>query len=157
MLRIRPATDDDCRQLWQWANDAEVRRWSFDSARIEWDAHVDWFRGKRADPNCRVYILIDQGDQSVGFVRIDLRDGGNGEVSISIAAERRGRGYGSEALRLACERFFAEVDTAVIVAHIKPDNTPSIRTFERAGFMHDGATQVAGYDAVRMTMSQGGI
>jgi len=157
VLRIRPATDDDCRQLWQWANDPEVRRWSFDSARIAWDTHVHWFHGRLADSNCRLYILIDQGDQSMGFVRFDLRDGGCGEVSLSIAADRRGRGYGSEALRLACERFFAEVDTAVIVAHIKPDNTPSVRTFERAGFKHEGTTQVAGHDAVRMTMSQGGI
>lgn len=156
MLRIRPATDDDCRQLWQWANDAEVRRWPFDSARIDGDAHVDWFRAKRADPNCRVYILIDQSDQSIGLVRIDLRDGGHAEVDLSFAADRRGRGNGSESLRLACEQFFAEVDGAVIVAHIKPDNTPSIRTFERAGFMHEGTTQVEGHDAVRMTISQAG-
>ena len=156
-MEIRTATDDDCRQLWQWASDADVRRWSFDSARIDWDAHVDWFRAKQADPKCRVYILTDPGGQPVGLVRIDLQDGEHGEVDLSIASDRRGRGYGAEALRLGCKQFFAEVDAVVIVAHIKSDNTPSIRTFERAGFVHEGTTQVEGHDAVRMTMSKAGI
>ena len=152
MLKTRPATEHDCRLLWQWANDPDVRRWSFVSDSIEWDAHVAWFRRKRADPNCRMYVIMDQADEPIGLVRLDLDDDGSGEVDVSIAPDRRGRGYGTEALRLASARFFADADARRIVAYIKTDNGSSIHVFESAGFTHRGTTQVKGQDAVCMIL-----
>ena len=153
MLSIRPATDDDCRLIWQWANDTEVRRWSFDSEPIEWETHVAWFKFRRGDPTYLMYVLVKPDGEPVGLARFELSES-SGVVGISIAAEHRGHGYATEALRLACATFFAATDAAEVVAEIKPGNDASIRAFERAGFSRRGRAQVKGQDAVCMTVSR---
>ncbi|MEE8458820.1 MAG: GNAT family N-acetyltransferase [Phycisphaerales bacterium] len=154
LCKTRPATEHDCRLLWRWVNNPDVRRWSFSSDSIEWDAHVAWFRTKLADPNSRMYIVMDAADDPIGLVRLDVGEDDSGTVSVSIAPELRGRGYGTAALRLASGRFFADTDARRIVAHIKTDNVPSIRAFESAGFTHRGTTKVNGQDALCMILSR---
>ncbi len=152
LLKTRSATEHDCRLLWQWVNDPDVRRWSFMSDSIEWEAHVAWFGRKLADRNCRMYIVMDEADDPIGLVRFDVGDDESGTLTVSIATEWRGRGYGTAALRLASGRFFADTDARRIVAHIKTDNLLSIRAFERAGFTHRSTTQVKGQDALSMIL-----
>lgn len=154
MLKTRSASEHDCRRLWRWVNDPDVRRWSFDSDPIEWDAHVAWFREKRADPNCWLYVIVDETDEPFGLVRLDVGAEASAEVAVSIARDRRGRGYGAEALRLACARFFADSRARQVVAHIKPDNEPSIRAFEATGFTRQGTTQVKGQEALCMILAR---
>ena len=83
-----------------------------------------------------------------------LGEDGSGEVGLNIASDRRGRGYGTESLRLASARFFADTDARQIVAHIVIDNEPSIRAFESAGFTRQGTTKVKGQKALRLTLSR---
>jgi UDP-2,4-diacetamido-2,4,6-trideoxy-beta-L-altropyranose hydrolase len=154
VLKIRSETDDDCRLLWEWANDPGVRSAAFSSDPVAWEEHVAWFRSKRADPRCRLYILSDQVDRPVGQVRLDLQDDGSAVVTISIAPEHRGRGYGAEALRLACERFFATAEAERAVAYVKPDNLASLRAFDKAGFTRQGTRRIKGHDAVLMILQR---
>ncbi|MGH9508910.1 MAG: UDP-2,4-diacetamido-2,4,6-trideoxy-beta-L-altropyranose hydrolase, partial [Terriglobales bacterium] len=51
-LRLRRATEQDCRLLWEWANDPDTRANSFSSELIPWDDHQRWFRAKLSDPAC---------------------------------------------------------------------------------------------------------
>lgn len=154
MLKIRSVTDEDCRLLWEWVNDPDVRASSFESDPIPWEEHVRWFRGKRVDPNCHIYVVLDQDNHPIGQVRFDIQSDSGAEViiSIHIARDQRGRGYGEDALRLACEHFFKAARTQPIAAYIKPQNVASIRAFEKAGFVHQGRTQVKGHEAVRMIL-----
>ena len=101
-----------------------------------------------------MYVIMDEADEPIGLVRLDLDDDGSGKVGVSIAPDRRGGGYGTEALRLASACFFSDTDARRIVAYIKTDNGPSIRAFESAGFTHRGTTQVKGQDALCMTLSR---
>ena len=154
MLKIRSEAADDCRLLWQWANDPEVRNASFSSDPIGWEEHVDWFRSKRQDPQCRMYILSDKNDRPVGQVRFELQDDGTAEVDISIALEQREHGYGAQALRLACACFFSTADAAQAVAYVKPDNLPSLRAFANAGFNDQGMKRIKGHGAVVMSLAR---
>jgi RimJ/RimL family protein N-acetyltransferase len=150
-LTIRPAQDQDCRLLWQWANDPDTRTSAFQSDPISWDEHVAWFRRKIHDPNCHLYILGDQRDEPIGQVRFDVQEDRNAIVDITIAPGQRGRGYGPEALRLACRTLFRVTSAREAIAYIKPENAPSIRAFENAGFSHQGTTRIKGQEAVCMT------
>lgn len=154
MLMIRSVTDGDCRLLWEWVNDPDVRASSFESDPIPWETHVTWFRGKRGDPHCHIYILLDQDDHPIGQVRFDIQSDSSAEVviNIGIARHQRRRGYGVEALRLACEHFFEAASMQPIVAYIKPHNLASIRAFEKAGFVDDGRRWIKGHEAVRMIL-----
>ncbi|MBK8136735.1 MAG: GNAT family N-acetyltransferase [Chloroflexi bacterium] len=59
------------------------------------------------------------------------------EIDISIAPERRGEGFATAIIELGIKRMFAKDETIKrAIARIKPQNTPSRRAFERAGFLY---------------------
>ncbi len=131
-LRLRPAHENDCRLLWEWANDQEVRRASFSSAPIPWEEHRIWFAGKMKNLNCR--ILVAEDDQGrVGQFRVDWTSDQEGEVDVSVAPGRRGAGYGAALIDLAVSHIFAERGTR-LHAFVKQENRASQLAFEHAGF-----------------------
>lgn len=152
MLNIRDVSEEDCRLLWEWANDPEVRGFSFESAPIPWEEHAAWFRRKMADRNCHMYVVSGQDGRPVGQVRFDILGDGSAVVSVSIAGQQRGQGYGQEALRLACARLYEAAGVTRFLAYIKPDNPASIRAFEKAGFVYRGSEQLKGQTAVCMEL-----
>ena len=58
---------------------------------------------------------------------------GNKYIAIMDAAYR-GRGLGTEALRQAAEYAFRELEVSHLVLTVFPDNTPSMRSYEKLGF-----------------------
>ena len=56
LLRLRPVCADDCRMIWEWANDPLVRSQSFANDPIPWESHVAWFKRALRDPDMRLYI-----------------------------------------------------------------------------------------------------
>lgn len=152
MLKIRPVSDNDCRLLWEWVNEPQVRAFAFNSEPVPWVEHLEWFKKKRSDPACSILILTDEKDVPVGQVRFDLKSDRTAEIAISIASEQRGNGYGTEAIRLACGYFRRQNPVAEVVAYIKPENGPSIRAFQKAGFSNHGKRVVQGQPAVWMSL-----
>ena len=131
-LRLRPAREDDCHILWEWANDPEVRGASFSSMPIPWEEHKIWFAGKMKSPDCG--ILVAEDDQGhVGQFRVDWTSHQEGEVDVSVAPGRRGAGYGAALIDLAVTHIFAERGTR-LHAFVKPQNRASRLAFEQAGF-----------------------
>jgi UDP-2,4-diacetamido-2,4,6-trideoxy-beta-L-altropyranose hydrolase len=130
---LRRAGDQDCRAIWEWANDPLTRAASFSAEPIPWDKHVDWYQTKLGDPSCLLYLVTDPAGESLGMVRYDAKDG-EAVVSINLAPASRGRGLGPIALRLSAHRVFAESNIQTIIADIKPDNRASVAAFQRAGY-----------------------
>jgi UDP-2,4-diacetamido-2,4,6-trideoxy-beta-L-altropyranose hydrolase len=154
-LTIRAAIQSDCQLLWRWVNEPDVRASAFQSESITWREHVAWFRSKIGDTKCRIYIIGTEAGSAVGQVRFDLRDDGTAEVDISIDADYRGRGYGTEALQLACRRLFREASTSAVVARIKANNAASIQAFQKAGFAAVERQAVGRHEAVHMLLPAG--
>ncbi len=96
---------EDALLLWRWANDAETRQNSLNKRAIPLAEHDAWLARRLASPATLLWIFSDAGGP-VGQVRCEL-DGGVAEVHISVAPERRGRGFGramlSRAVALARE------------------------------------------------------
>ena len=132
VVTLRPATAEDCRQVWRWRNDEQTRRASFDSAPIPLEAHERWFLDSLQSPNRKIYIVV-AGDQPSGVARLDV-NGGQATVSIHLAPECRGRGVGPRALDALGEVAFGPLGLARLVAEIKVDNAASLRAFIKAGF-----------------------
>jgi len=149
-LKLRPATFEDCRLLWEWANEPAVRAVSFSTELIAWEDHVSWFRQKLADPHCLLYVVIDSKGIPVGQVRLDFNSKGNAEVDISITSSERKKGYACATLRLACQRVSGETSVNKVRAHIKEDNVASIVAFSKAGFITRGMHDFKGHKAVEM-------
>jgi RimJ/RimL family protein N-acetyltransferase len=95
-----------------------------------------------------MFIVETQERVPVGVVRFDDL-GESPEVSIALAANERGNGYGPLALEVACARLFQETPAARIIALVRGDNPASASAFVRAGFTHDADLEVAGIPSSR--------
>lgn len=151
-VRLRKVREQDSRLLWQWANDPETRARSFSTDPIPWQSHVSWFSGKLNDPNCHLFIAVDDADQPVGQVRLDLAEG-NGVISVGVASQRRGAGYGTAMIAAAIAEVSGRFPVRQIHAYIKPDNAASVRAFEKAGFRLAGTQPIAGCEAMDLIWS----
>ncbi|WP_376797504.1 UDP-2,4-diacetamido-2,4,6-trideoxy-beta-L-altropyranose hydrolase [Thermogemmatispora sp.] len=136
-LRLREVEEGDCKLLWEWANDPEVRAASFSQRNIPWDEHVEWFQRKISDPNYLMYIGVDKDDSSIGLVRFSIRKK-VAEISVAVDKSKRGLGYGSSLIKSAVEKACQHKEIDVVRAYIKPSNLGSIRAFEKAGFRKIG-------------------
>lgn len=148
---FRRADARDRERIFLWANDVRVRAMSFSTEPIAWQTHAAWFDVKIHDPECLFYIIEKEGE-AIGQVRFEQDRSAEGlaVISVSLAEQFRGVGLGSRAISSASELAFRTAGFAVIHAHIKPDNTASLRAFARAGYGGQEIVSHLGFDAVRM-------
>lgn len=129
-LYFRRADLDDLVLTFNWANDEETRKNSFNKEPISMEEHTKWFRDKINSDSARIYILGD-GDASIGILRLDI---GEDEllISYSIAKEYRGLGYGGSML-LELEQLIRNDESLPgnLRAEVKHDNIASQKIFEK--------------------------
>jgi RimJ/RimL family protein N-acetyltransferase len=152
-VSLRPAGPDDCRQVWEWRNEASARAMFFSSGEIPYDEHRRWFMTKLSDPDLLFVIVVDGAGEPVGYVRCAVHDGA-GDVSIALAPAARGRGYGRHALREAAARFFADRPLRRLSARVLPGNAASLRAFQQAGFVEHGLVDVDGQRAHELVLER---
>ena len=152
-LRLRRVCADDARLLWEWANDPEVRAASFSSAPVPWEEHTKWLSQKLDCRKSLFLIAEEESGSKVGQVRFDL-DGGNAVLSFSIAKEKRGRGLASPLIEAAVQELWLNSEAARVHAFVKPENIPSARAFENAGFDRAGESQVRGSVAIEFVRAR---
>lgn len=153
MLTLRRVREDDCRLLWEWANDPTVRAVSFSSEPIPWERQVEWFQSKLENPHCLFYIAVDGEGTPIGQARYDISDN-EAVISISIAKDFRGRGYGSEIIRIASEQVFNVSSVDTIHAYINQANEASTRAFSKAGFRDAGRTTIHEHRAAHLILKR---
>jgi len=141
MIKLRPVSDEDCRIIWQWANDPDVRAASFSADFIRYESHVKWFEAKLNDSNCCFFIAENNNCESIGQVRFDLK-GNQATISISLSRKFRGRGYGSNLIQLASQKILEVSNVDVIHAYVKKENVVSLKAFQKAGYKVFGNSAV---------------
>jgi len=151
---LRPAAIDDCEFTYRLSMEPEVRANSVRPDEFTFAQHADWFAKKLSDPDVRFWVA-SEGDVPFGQVRYqkivygkELWTGGPvatppfgwraAEVSISIAAAFRGRGWGRTLLDITSRWAGPALDVDSIVALILPGNAASVRTFVSAGYVWAG-------------------
>jgi UDP-2,4-diacetamido-2,4,6-trideoxy-beta-L-altropyranose hydrolase len=132
-VRLRRVREEDGRLLWEWANDPAVRAVSFSSEPISWQQHWQWFNSKLSSPDCIFYIAVNLADLPIGQVRFE-RTGDEATISVSLAANFRGKGFGSSIIRRACRKLLGIWNVKRIHAYVKTKNQVSLNAFSRAGF-----------------------
>lgn len=128
-VMLRRAEVGDAETMYAWQSDPETRRFARNPDVPSWEGHVAWLNGKLDDEDC-VFAIVEQDAKPAGLIRLD-REGGDAEVSIVIAQDRRGQGLGKAALALA--RRLLPRDR--LTAFVKPENLASKRLFEQAGYV----------------------
>lgn len=138
-VTLRPARTDDVDRVREWRNDGDAVRFSVTGRPVSATEHQRWFTAMMADGDVRLWIAEEAGE-AVGQVRLDVTDG-TGTVSIAVATEHRGRGLAVTMLRALIEVVAADGDVRRLKALTHPDNTSSLRAFERAGFRRQDAPE----------------
>ena len=151
-IPMRRVEHGDCRRLFDWANEAEVRRQSFSSELISWEDHQRWFARKLQDPRCYHFVGLGEEGAQVGMVRFDV-EGEIADISVSVDREHRGGGMGAALIRAGVEALARAGEVAKIHAYIKDENVASVRAFERAGFGGIEQVTVGARGAVRLTFN----
>lgn len=119
-----------------------------DLAAIRWapedeDARELFISKLREDPESRgwwAWVATLPGGDEVGSGGFGGRPGPNRRLTVGYAVhdEHRCNGYATEMLRLLAEWGLARPEIDVIRATIRPDNVPSLKVAERAGFTATG-------------------
>jgi RimJ/RimL family protein N-acetyltransferase len=152
-LNLRPVVREDCRVLWEWANDEESRRSSFQSGQITWDEHVRWFESKMGDSKCIFFMATNPEDVPVGNVRYELNNC-RAVVSINMAPPFRSNGLGKQVLRIATQELFGSSKATAVEAYVKSENQRSLRLFAGAGFERQEDSIVAGQQAAHFVLKR---
>lgn len=149
-LSVRPATVDDAELLLEWRNDATTRAASRSSEPVSLEEHLHWLRSTLARDDRHLLVAADDAGP-VGTVRWDREAPGEWEVSITVAAARRGSGL-ARTLLLAGEQWLSEAaaqgqvdELSIYLAVVHEDNTASLRLFTHAGYLPDTPATSEGF------------
>ncbi|MBY0220427.1 GNAT family N-acetyltransferase [Paenibacillus illinoisensis] len=152
-MKFRIVESSDKWLLYKWANDEVTRSMSFNTSKISEEDHEKWFVEKMADDTVYLYIVVDDiTGKPLGFLRVDQ----DGVISFSIDQQFRGKGLGSkiliEFIKLI-EGSSIKLESSHFKALIKAINRPSVKSFEKAGFILNGTFEHEGEECVEYEYS----
>lgn len=128
LTELRAAEKSDADLMYTWQSEPETRKYSRNADIPSFDEHIAWLDQKLADDKC-LFTMVERNGVPSALLRLDSRQHGY-EVSIVVAPNLRNKGIGAIALQLGR----ALVPGHILTAHVKPENTASVRLFERAGY-----------------------
>jgi UDP-2,4-diacetamido-2,4,6-trideoxy-beta-L-altropyranose hydrolase len=146
-VRLRRASMDDKKLIFDWVNEPTVREMSFTKDLIDWDTHCKWYKKRVDTTNCLLLVAHDGDDSAVGQIRFDI-DQNQADVSISVSSDFRGRGLSRAILSQGLRRIVGFRPIKRVNAFIQPGNKPSIQLFRGAGFVPMPSTSINGQPAL---------
>jgi RimJ/RimL family protein N-acetyltransferase len=152
---LRPAERADLPDFVRWFADAETTRHLALRAPFSLAMEEKWFEGLLQRQGTGDYhfvaCLVEDGRAigTVGLHGVD-RENGKAEFGISIGEKDVwNRGYGTEALRAICDFGFGALRLERIELEVYVDNSRAIRSYEKAGFRHEGRLRHAHFSEGR--------
>ncbi|ALM75398.1 GNAT family N-acetyltransferase [Thermococcus barophilus] len=130
---------EDLRKSWEWFNERSTVRYMFNSAYFtlpeeEEELYEDLKKNREKVP---LFAVVKNGDGKLigiaGFNWINWQARW-GEILYYLAPEERGKGYGSEIVKLLCDYAFKHLNLRKVWGKVHADNVLSIRVLEKNGF-----------------------
>ncbi len=145
MITLRPIRAEDADRLYPLVAGTDV------SDTLQWDGpeSLDDFREAIGDRSSRVargelhMFAIVAGDEPVGTLDVRPENDFRGDMGLWIGHAHHGRGYGTEAVRLATRFAFERVGLAKLEATVFVGNVASRRVFEKNRFTLEGTIRRA--------------
>ena len=137
-LTLRPAAARDFAFFFRLKCDADNIVWSGHNEPPVWLRLQAWYDQNLQDGSARSIFIGICGVRRVGYVYVDDH-GETLELTLGVATSEAGRGVGRRLLALAIEKLTFASEQRPAEAWIFEENRASIRAFEAAGFVRDGA------------------
>ncbi len=148
LVRLRPVSHDDLPRFVSWIADPEVRRFLNFYRPISLAEEERWFEGLGKAANQEVFAIETLEGRHIGNVGLhDVHPRyRTAEVGIFIGErEYWGKGYGTEAMRLLLAFAFGELNLHRVFLHVHAGNERAMRSYEKCGFVREGALRQAVY------------
>ena len=136
---IRLMTDSDTELIVKWRNNERVRKHFIYREEFTPASHRNWTKTMIETGKALQFILCEKETErpvgSVYFRDID-RNKKEAEYGIFIGEDDAiGRGYGTEAAKLAVSYAFEEMKLSKLILRVFTDNAAAVRSYQRAGFV----------------------
>ncbi len=153
-IRLRAPEKGDVPRFTAWLNDPEVRQGLSMYLPLSIAEEERWFENMLQQPANEHPLTIEvrQGESWIpigncGFMNIEWRNRAS-EVGIFIGEKSFwNQGYGTETMRLLLEHGFQTLNLNRIFLRVFGNNARAIRSYEKAGFIHEGRMRQAEYQA----------
>ncbi|MFW6129766.1 MAG: GNAT family N-acetyltransferase [Atribacterota bacterium] len=135
-MKIRLAEKKDCKDIWEWRNHPEVRRWCLDENKIPLQDHKKWFFNKINDAKTEIYIAENENGDKLGQVRFDIRQN-RAKINVNLNPVFFDNGLGNRIIAKASKYFLLKHNKINrIRAKILTGNIASIKAFSKAGYKY---------------------
>lgn len=131
-LNFEKANLDHLELVYKWSNDTLVRKNSYHSKEIDFDAHVKWFKSKIINNNV-LFLIVLVNNNPAGVVRYEVEKDKT-VVGILVSKKYRGQGL-SYSILVQSSKIYFNTYKNPIFAHIKKENIASIKSFQNAGYL----------------------
>lgn len=140
-VSLRFAEEEDCRTIFEWQTNPEIRKYARTPQAPSWEEHQAWLANSLNNPDRQIFVVEYDG-KAAGVVRLDKEDVKQWqdlsedltadlyEISILIDPVLQGQGIAAAALSL----LRAYEPNATLIAEVLPDNKASHALFCHAGF-----------------------
>ena len=150
-------------------SDAEVyRRWRADAAPmalagwpdrapmslVEVEKRIERLATDHGKDHFAFVICLADGERPVGEAMLFDVDRANGSVGLGIfigEAAEWGKGYGTDAVTALVDFAFAELRMERVWLNVGTENARAIRSYEKAGFIHEGTQRHDRWEGGRYT------
>ena len=132
-ISFKKADENDVMLVYNWSNDALVRKNSYNSDPIVLENHKKWFTSKIIDKNT-LFLIALVNNKPAGIVRYESGTE-NAVVGILISEDYRGQKLASTFLIKSANVFFKSFQVPVL-AYIKQENKASVKAFENASYKY---------------------
>jgi RimJ/RimL family protein N-acetyltransferase len=142
-VRFRPIEESDLASLASWLNDPELSHkvvgWSFPVSAAQ---QREWFARSLQDARNRRWMVDTLEGETIGLTGLWEIDWQNRHALTALkigSVERRGRGYGVDAILTLMAYAFCEVNLERLWTEILAFNAPSYRAYvEKCGWKVEG-------------------
>ena len=142
IIQLKKMTRELCHELYKhWSNDAsiyadisEFKPYTYN------EAHVDRYFESKNEPSRIVFAIMLDGSP-IGELQLKRIDWEKAECTLSIHMQNdtvKGKGYGTQAERLAVKIVFEEMGMVAVNADTIMKNTRSQHVLEKVGFRFVG-------------------
>ena len=142
---FRLPTSDDAEAIRRIRNDQTTWENLTDPTPITESDQVAWYRALSSRAGTRCFVVFDEVNPFLGYVRMDEYDKINRSVRVGldIAPEFRGRGHGQKAFSLLLRYAFHEMNVHRVWLLVLHTNLRAIHVYQKIGFSPEGALREA--------------
>lgn len=143
---VRP---DDTAMMFEWINDPDTVRFNAPYRPVSWESHLAWMRALEQRGDAVIFAVRTLDPQRlVGTLQlVDIHPiHRSAELRIRLGdPSARGKGYGTEAVRLALSHAWNDLGLHRIGAHVFAGNDAALRAYRKAGFRSEGRLRQAAF------------